>query len=70
MADIFDRAQECEALFRQDALAYAAEAARNHGAESRTTCLDCGAAIPEARRKAVPGVQRCIHCQTELEGSL
>ena len=26
-------------------------------------CEDCGEAIPEARRQAVPGVRRCIDCQ-------
>ncbi|HVW67354.1 MAG TPA: DksA/TraR family C4-type zinc finger protein [Steroidobacteraceae bacterium] len=28
-----------------------------------THCLSCGAAIPEARRQAVPGVKLCIACQ-------
>jgi len=26
-------------------------------------CEECGAAIPEARRKAVPGVRLCVPCQ-------
>lgn len=26
-------------------------------------CEDCGEDIPQARREAIPGVQRCIHCQ-------
>ena len=26
-------------------------------------CAECGAAIPEARRKAIPGVRLCIACQ-------
>ena len=30
-------------------------------------CEECGEDIPEARRKLVPGVQLCIHCQTKLE---
>ena len=30
-------------------------------------CEECGEDIPEARRKLVPGVQLCIHCQTRLE---
>jgi phage/conjugal plasmid C-4 type zinc finger TraR family protein len=33
-----------------------------HG-ESRTHCEECDIAIPEARRKAVPGVRLCITCQ-------
>jgi phage/conjugal plasmid C-4 type zinc finger TraR family protein len=28
-------------------------------------CEQCDAAIPEARRKAVPGVRLCIACQAE-----
>lgn len=27
-------------------------------------CVDCGDDIPEERQKAIPGVVRCIHCQT------
>ncbi len=30
-------------------------------------CEECGEDIPELRRKLVPGVQLCIHCQTRLE---
>jgi phage/conjugal plasmid C-4 type zinc finger TraR family protein len=29
-----------------------------------THCLSCGAAIPEARRQAMPGVRSCVACQT------
>jgi phage/conjugal plasmid C-4 type zinc finger TraR family protein len=35
--------------------------------ESLTHCQECEAAIPEARRKAVPGVRYCVACQSELE---
>ncbi len=35
--------------------------------ESLTHCEECGVAIPEARRKAMPGVRYCIRCQSELE---
>ena len=35
--------------------------------ESLTHCEECGAAIPEARRKAMPGVRYCVKCQAELE---
>jgi len=31
--------------------------------ESLHECEDCGAAIPEGRRAAVPGVRRCVACQ-------
>ena len=30
---------------------------------SLTHCEECEAAIPEARRKAVPGVRLCVACQ-------
>ena len=30
---------------------------------SRERCEDCDAAIPEARRRAVPGVRFCVACQ-------
>jgi phage/conjugal plasmid C-4 type zinc finger TraR family protein len=35
--------------------------------ESLTHCEECGNEIPEARRKAVPGVRLCINCQAELD---
>lgn len=28
-----------------------------------THCADCGAQIPEARQKAIPGVRLCVACQ-------
>ena len=37
------------------------------GGKSLTHCEECEAAIPEARRKAMPGVRYCIRCQSELE---
>ncbi len=38
--------------------------------ESLTHCEECGAAIPEARRKAMPGVRYCVQCQSEHEKGL
>jgi phage/conjugal plasmid C-4 type zinc finger TraR family protein len=35
--------------------------------ESSSHCDMCGEAIPEARRKALPGVRLCVACQSELE---
>ena len=32
-------------------------------------CAECGSAIPDARRKAVPGVRLCIHCQEAADTS-
>lgn len=33
--------------------------------ESLTECEECGEPIPEARRKALPGVRLCIACREE-----
>ncbi|MFD1008988.1 MULTISPECIES: DksA/TraR family C4-type zinc finger protein [Oceanisphaera] len=43
--------------------------ARSHlnAGDSLRHCEECDALIPEARRKAIPGVRLCIACQTELE---
>lgn len=32
--------------------------------ESAATCIDCDEPIPEARRRAVPGVRLCVECQS------
>lgn len=37
------------------------------GGTSRVDCEACGDTIPEARRKAVPGVRFCINCQSERD---
>jgi phage/conjugal plasmid C-4 type zinc finger TraR family protein len=35
--------------------------------ESLRKCCECGDAIPEARRKAIPGVRMCLACQESLD---
>ncbi|MBL38017.1 MAG: hypothetical protein CMP07_06370 [Xanthomonadales bacterium] len=35
--------------------------------ESLSECAECGDVIPEARRKAVPGVRLCLACQEEAD---
>lgn len=35
--------------------------------ESLKICAECDREIPQARRKAVPGVRLCIDCQAELD---
>jgi len=35
--------------------------------ESAEFCMECGAAIPEERRAAIPGVQLCVPCKSSLE---
>lgn len=68
MTDVFDRATEREEEFREDALAEARyRRDRERARPSAEECRVCGEGIPVARRKAVPGVQTCIECQTELE---
>ncbi|MCW9448288.1 TraR/DksA C4-type zinc finger protein [Klebsiella michiganensis] len=39
----------------------------DHNAVSATHCVDCGEGIPERRREAVAGCQRCADCQEESE---
>lgn len=48
-----------------DALARARS--RRAKGESLTHCEDCDEPIPEARRRAVPGVRRCVACQAEAD---
>ena len=33
--------------------------------ESALKCIQCDATIPEARRKALPGVRLCVACQED-----
>ncbi|MBY8976202.1 DksA/TraR family C4-type zinc finger protein [Rhodobacteraceae bacterium NNCM2] len=35
--------------------------------DSLTECAECGDPIPEARRRAVPGVKLCMDCQMDRE---
>ena len=35
--------------------------------EGSTHCEECESVIPEARRKAIPGVRLCVSCQSERE---
>jgi len=64
--DQFDRATQLEEQQREIALAQVL--ARTQGAgESALHCIDCGVDIPEARRQAVPGCQRCVDCQSVFE---
>ena len=67
MTDIYDRATEVEALHREAALINHADKQQNAAAVSAYECEECGTAIPEARRQAVPGCRCCIDCQQERE---
>lgn len=44
-----------------------ARARMGAGGEGLAQCEDCDEPIPDARRKAVPGVRRCVRCQSELD---
>lgn len=73
MTDIFDRATEREEEFREDALQAQARRSGLAGKtwrDSADECSVCGEGIPLQRRKAVPGVQTCVHCQNDLEKGL
>ncbi len=35
--------------------------------ESLRHCEDCDAEIPQARREALPGVRRCVRCQSAYD---
>ena len=37
--------------------------------EGRDYCEECGELIPEARRRALPGVRTCVPCQSERDAS-
>lgn len=74
MTDIFDRAAELEQRQRDDALKRQRKKAqlgesRHWRKLSAKRCVGaaCGARIPAARRKALPGVQHCTDCQQHLE---
>lgn len=60
MADEADVAAETEE--RNRGLALAAIARRRPTGVSAYHCTDCGEEIPEARRVAVPGCDRCAEC--------
>jgi phage/conjugal plasmid C-4 type zinc finger TraR family protein len=73
MTDQFDRATEREEAHREAALAAQERRAGLKGKtwrDSADECRVCGAGIPKARRVAIPGVQTCIECQTDLETGL
>lgn len=63
-AEIIDQANELAELQREAAIA---KCRINYHAVSATHCRDCGEEIPEQRREAVAGCQRCADCQEEFE---
>ncbi|ADN76262.1 transcriptional regulator, TraR/DksA family [Ferrimonas balearica DSM 9799] len=49
----------------EDAIAQA-RAQQAHGT-SAPFCIECDEPIPAARRRALPGVQRCVACQSQAD---
>jgi phage/conjugal plasmid C-4 type zinc finger TraR family protein len=66
MADVIDDSQPTEELFLNLAIR-AARGIRPARVDSAETCEECGCAIPQQRRDALPGVQTCLDCAVELE---
>lgn len=62
MADIADDAQVVEELERKLALERH-ERRRAAAAKESAEFCECGVEIPAARRRAVPGVERCVDCE-------
>lgn len=64
-----DRASQLEELHRETALAAHLALQPKAGIPSALTCQAdaCGVPISPARRRAVPGVQFCIQCQSRCE---
>ena len=43
------------------------QARRAPAGDSRIECAECEEPIPEARRRAIPGVKLCVECQSERD---
>ena len=65
--DIFDRAQEINELFRDNALKEHFSKRRSRLRGSGGICEDCGEPIPKKRLKANPQATRCVTCQALAE---
>lgn len=63
MADEIDQANELADLYLKTALSKRVK----YAGESLSECDECGADIPEARQKAVPGCKHCVECAEYLE---
>ncbi|HET8686911.1 MAG TPA: TraR/DksA family transcriptional regulator [Methanosarcina sp.] len=59
MADWIDEANELSEELLKKALSKIVK----YEGESSPECEECGAEIPEARQKLLPGVQTCVDCQ-------
>ena len=50
--------------------AVSAARARMPFGESAQYCDECGEPIPEKRREALPGVRRCVQCQSGRDAAV
>ena len=67
MADHADQAEDLAEIERAAGIAQVSARAAPPGGLSPLDCEVCGAAIPEGRRHAIPGVRRCTACQEAVE---
>ena len=67
MTDVFDRAQAIDQAEWEARNLNRLPLPTDWQGLSRMRCAGCGQCIPEDRRKAVPGVQLCLSCQTDTE---
>lgn len=63
--DLADQAQHND--FTEAALIAHESGLQHRSGHSAYRCEECGDAIPEERRQAVPGTEHCAECQTTLE---
>ncbi|MGL5668233.1 MAG: TraR/DksA family transcriptional regulator [Shewanella sp.] len=70
MTDQFDRAQQLEQEFRDNALSNQLKHAVEQpdiNSQGERCCLGCGFVIEAARLIAMPNAVRCVECQTAKE---
>ncbi|MBP2195251.1 TraR/DksA C4-type zinc finger protein [Pantoea cypripedii] len=60
MADSMDRVQQ---RVQEELARNLANATHRPSGASEFFCLSCGEEIPEARRRALPGVSVCVMCK-------
>lgn len=65
--DDIERGQRLDGMYRQQALAAHAARQRKLSRVEILFCVDCEDPIPEKRRKAQPGCDRCVDCQQEVD---
>lgn len=64
MTDRADQAEEELERAMEDGIGAIRRRLRRPGADR---CVDCGAAIPRDRRRALPSAERCLACERAVE---